>query len=894
MSMYETISEERKKLQAEGLVPSWMTTAGWQMFRDKYLYNTDQAFYGQAQRIAATAAKHTPNPAYWAPKFFELIWRGWLSCSTPVLSNMGTTRGLPVSCSGQVIGDSIHSFYSSLHETAMLTKNGFGTAGYLGDIRPRGSVIKSGGKSSGSVPVFKTFVQTMRDVSQGNCYHPEVEVLTEKGFMTFSTAASSGLAILQVSETGENSFTKEVQWVEQDFTGNLVNFKDSKNIDISVTPNHRMFYKKRSRIDHRRPEGRYINNTKVLDANFTVVSAQECPTHRDIVFYNSVNVVSPDSSLLSPYERFLIAFQADGTFVKNYKKVPVASGFHFKKQRKIDRLISILDQVGFEYTLTEQKGGTYQFYVKHVPTSKTFDWVNLQLFNSSKAKEFLLEVSQWDGTRVKYDAKDRLGFDYCSIIKQNSDTIQSMASICGFKSKVYCYTEREGNRCDIYRVTLSEGSDFGGGSVIKTEIPYSGKVYCAVVPFGGLVVRSNGHTLVCGNTRRGAWAGYLPMDHGDFDEIADYVKENPDDANLGWVIRDSDMESLELGFEEAERRFQKMLKLKCLTGKGYFFFPDKANRRRPKMYVDRGLEVKTSQLCSEIMLYSDADQHTYTCVLSSMNLAHYDEWKDTDAVQTATVFLDCVASEFIERAKEIPALHKAVRFTEKSRALGLGVCGFHTYLQKNMIAFESLAANFANQQIFKHIDDESLIASKWMAENWGEPEWCVGYGVRNTHRMAIAPTMSTALIMGGVSQGIEPVIGNCFIQASAAGEQERINPVFLDLMKARGKYTRKLVKEIAEKHGSVQHLDWLTDDERMVFKTAFEINQEVILRLASIRQKYIDQGQSLNLFFSAEESEENIARIHQIAFEDEGILSLYYLRTQAGVSASNGECIACQ
>lgn len=276
-----------------------------------------------------------------------------------------------------------------------------------------------------------------------------------------------------------------------------------------------------------------------------------------------------------------------------------------------------------------------------------------------------------------------------------------------------------------------------------------------------------------------------------------------------------------------------------------------------------------------------------------MNLSHYNEWKDTDAVFTATIFLDCVVSEFLEKAKSIRGLEKAVRFTEKGRSLGLGVCGFHTYLQQEMIAFESLPALFKNREIFSHIKTEAVKASKYLAEVFGEPEWCKGHGVRNTHLLCCPPTLSTSIIMSGVSQGIEPMLGNCFVQASAGGETERVNPVFLKLMKERGKFSRKLVKHIADNHGSVQDQDWLTDEEKMVFRSSFEINQESVLRLASQRQPYICQAQSINLFFSAEEKEEEIARIHRIAFEDENIKSLYYIRTQSGVKSSSGECVAC-
>ena len=296
--------------------------------------------------------------------------------------------------------------------------------------------------------------------------------------------------------------------------------------------------------------------------------------------------------------------------------------------------------------------------------------------------------------------------------------------------------------------------------------------------------------------------------------------------------------------------------------------------------------------CTEITLFSDSD-HTYTCVLSSLNLAKYDEWKDTDTIFVSSVFLDCVASEFISIGKKIKGLEKAVRFTEKSRALGLGVMGFHTYLQLNMIPFESMEAHFKNAEIFKKIKEESEKATKWMAEAFGEPEWCRGYNRRNSHLLAVAPTLSTAGIMGGVSQGIEPVYKNVYVQGSAAGEMNRINPVFLELLKEKGIYDDKHINEVINHNGSVQDVDWLNEEEKKVFKTAFEIDQKVIVRLASVRQQYIDQAQSINLFFSSDESEEYISEVHQMAFNDPLIKSLYYIRSESGVQASKGECESC-
>ena len=297
--------------------------------------------------------------------------------------------------------------------------------------------------------------------------------------------------------------------------------------------------------------------------------------------------------------------------------------------------------------------------------------------------------------------------------------------------------------------------------------------------------------------------------------------------------------------------------------------------------------------CSEIMLHSSEDL-TYTCVLSSMNIRYWDDWKDTDAVYVSTVFLDCVAEHFIHQGCKIQGLERAVEFTKKGRALGLGCLGYHTYLQENMIPFEGFQTMMLNNQIFKHIQEESLKASQWMSKEFGEPEWCRGYGVRNTHRLAIAPTMSTSLLVGGISQGIEPIAMNVFSQVTAGGTVRRINPTLLKIMEDRNVNTKETLKDIEDNAGSVQHVKWLSEQEKEVFKTAFEINQKSILQAASQRQKYICQSQSLNLFFAANEQEEWISEVIQEFFEDPYLITLYYQRSQAGIQASKGECVACE
>ncbi|XAG95367.1 ribonucleotide reductase large subunit [Erwinia phage MIF8] len=395
-----------------------------------------------------------------------------------------------------------------------------------------------------------------------------------------------------------------------------------------------------------------------------------------------------------------------------------------------------------------------------------------------------------------------------------------------------------------------------------------------------------------GGNRRGSIGAYLDIEHGDFYECLMSLKTEANGKNYGWIMRDSFIAKLRDGDPEALKRWQDASHVKMLTGKGYFFFPDKANRQRPQMYKDLGLDIKASNLCTEIMLHS-SPKYTYSCILSSLNLIHWDKIRDSDAVFVSTVFLDCLCSEFIERSTGVVGLEKVREFTRLGRAVGLGVMGFSTYLQQQRIPYESVQAHGLNHQIFKHLHDESLRASQWLAQILGEPDWCKGYGVRNTHRTALAPTKSTSLLMGGVSESWFPDPGMVFDAGSSAGELRRIVPEIYNLMKERGVYSEETLQDIIEHVGSVQHVDWLDDHEKAVFKTAFEMDQHVLLRYASQRQKYLCQGQSLNFFVPEDGSELLIANLLSQCALDENILSQYYIYSRSGVVVKD-ECVACQ
>lgn len=397
-----------------------------------------------------------------------------------------------------------------------------------------------------------------------------------------------------------------------------------------------------------------------------------------------------------------------------------------------------------------------------------------------------------------------------------------------------------------------------------------------------------------GGLRRGSTALYIDFWQKDLMKILPMM-EKLEKLHLGVICDDSVREALKKGNDEAWSRYQTILTWRARKGKPYIIFIDNAKRQDPPQYKELGLSTKQSNLCTEIFQHTCSD-YSLACVLSSMNAAKFDEWKGTEAVFDAIVFLDCVNQDLIERGRKIKGIERVVNSAYFSRALGLGVLGFHTYLQENNWPIDSFDARLANAGIFKHVKEEAVRASQFLAKWLGEPKWCEGTGMRNTHLMAVAPNTSSAFIAGAVSQGIEPVIANVYNQKLAkVGAVERINPTLLKLLKSRKKYNEEVVDSISYNKGSVQHLEFLTDHEKEVFKTAYEINQKVLIDLAEQRQKWICQGQSLNLFFDANEDEGWIHEVHKHAFEQSLLKSLYYVRTMPGISADKeDDCKACE
>jgi ribonucleoside-diphosphate reductase alpha chain len=428
-----------------------------------------------------------------------------------------------------------------------------------------------------------------------------------------------------------------------------------------------------------------------------------------------------------------------------------------------------------------------------------------------------------------------------------------------------------------------------------------------------------------GSVRRGAASVNMSVEHEDFWDWIE-IREPKGDVNRQSlnlhqcvVVSDKFMRKLKEGDSEARKRWGKVLQKRKATGEPYIMYRGNVNKQNPEMYKKNGLKVFMTNICSEITLHTD-ESHSFVCCLSSMNVAKFNEWRDTEAVFYATMFLDGVMEEFIQKAKNMKGLENAVRSAEKGRALGLGVLGWHTYLQDLGLPFESLQAQFQTRSIFSHIKMESERASRHMASIYGEPLWCRGFGLRNTHLRAVAPTVSNSKLSGNVSPGIEPWAANLFTEQSSKGTFIRKNPSLERLLDEIDMNTKEVWDKILQDEGSIQDIQQLDNwvlykgkprkvDEvdpedpavysiKSVYKTFKEINQLELVRQAAIRQRYIDQAVSLNLAFPNEATPKWINQVHLEAW-DLGIKTLYYMRTESvlrgdiAAAATDPNCLSC-
>jgi ribonucleoside-diphosphate reductase alpha chain len=406
-----------------------------------------------------------------------------------------------------------------------------------------------------------------------------------------------------------------------------------------------------------------------------------------------------------------------------------------------------------------------------------------------------------------------------------------------------------------------------------------------------------------GNVRRGAASVNLDINHLDIDEFLEIRRPKGDPnrqcLNLHQcvVVDDVFMRKLESRDQPSMERWAKVLKARMETGEPYIMFKDNVNKANPIAYMMNNLDVSMTNICTEITLHTD-EEHSFICCLSSLNLAKYDEWKDTDTVQLSVYFLDGVMQEFIEKTSGKESMVRTNNHAKKGRALGLGVMGWHTFLQQKGLPFNSIASTAHTHNIFSKIKNEAEAASRQLAVEYGEPLWCRGTGMRNTHLLAIAPTVSNSVITGGISAGIEPLPANIYTFNGAKGTFIRKNKVLEAMLESKGQNKDEYWDQMLRDNGSVLGLpdSVLSPDEKELFLTFPEINQLELVRQAAIRQRYIDQTQSLNLSFDPQDSPKWINQVHMEAHKL-GIKTLYYLRTDSVIKGDLGsrqaECVSC-
>ncbi len=891
MSIYDELGSERKDLQAKGLLPEWFTTAGWQLFKSKYLWAKTP--YEQYKAIADKAAEYAP--LYWykdecSKKFFSLLWYGWLSPSTPVLSNMGNpSRGMPVSCSGLYIDDSISGFYKARLETAVLTKNGFGTSGYMGDVRPRGAKCKTG-TASGVQPLIEGFIRDMRDVAQGANRRGAFAAYLPMMHGDFDEVCDGLLSHPSDKNIGWCIYDNDIEALKNGDDEAIRRYRKILNTRMTTGRGYLFFPDKANR---RLPEG-------MRQAGLEIKASQLCVAPETLILTReghqiisdlegqfvdvwnggewsnvkitktgenqeliTVNTSSGFSLTCTPYHKFYImegGFRAgkitevracdlqpgdkliklETPVIPGNEELPRAyeNGFYTGDGCCIDGRHRIY-LYGEKRNLRGLFRDKIQYYVQDDQDREYFYLDNL------KHKYFVPNANYTVSSRIRWFS-GLLDSDGCVLRNGPSQSLQVVSGKEGFLEAVQLMLQTVGVQskvvhfrdAGIYSLPKNDGTGENG--------EYQCKSLKRLLISGMGIVQLQELGLI---THRLKLTNHIPnRDARGFVKVDSVLWEGRRDATY------------------------------CFT--------------EPKRHMGVFNGILTGQ-CTEIMLPSNND-YTYTCVLSSMNAAKYDEWKDTDAVYWATVFLDCVASDFIKLSEGIPELSKARNFTINARALGLGLCGLHTYFQQKMIPFESLQARFINKEILMLMEEQSSKASLDMAHDLGSPKWCLN-GLRNTHRLAIAPTKSTSLIMGGISEGINPDPAMVYTQRTPAGDVRRITPAFWEFLKSKGLNMEDKIKEVNDNFGSVQNVSWMNDEEKKVFKTAFEIDQNVIVDYASARQKYVDQGQSLNLFFDGRANAEYISEVHKKAVLDENILSLYYVYSRAGVSTNQelGQCEAC-
>lgn len=916
MNKYEKLSHTRKQLQDAGLAPEWYTTAAYQLLvNQEYLDRgeTPRAMYERIAKRAAELTKFGIPSDYgyenWYEAFFDNMWKGWLSPSTPILTNMGNNRGHTCACSGTFLSDSIRGFYLARTEIAQLTQRGYGTSWGLDLVRPRGSVVSKGGTANGIMQPALGAVTDMKDISQG----------TRRG------------NIGQYVNPLHADFDELVNQIRSDHDGWNIGWNFTKEFTelLDRDPDRADYIWKR------------VLSTKMITGKgymlfLDKVNANVPKMYRDRGFKvrHSNLCVSGDTKILTK-DGYKEIKSLEGTIQEcwngeQWSKTPI-----FKTGESVKLLTVVLSNGAVIKATPEHK-----WYVKNNYNSKSVKTDTSDLQIGDKLEKFEL-APVTHGTKylhLAYESGFKTGDGTelpnggAQLLLYSDDKKAILPYLSDYRS---AHTQKCTNTAGGTRICVTWDGATNSLMLPKFTIPsneYSVKHrlewLAGLFDSDGCLTNNNGAMSIQLTSVDIKFLEGLRLMLQELGVHSVVVSRYPAGYRL-LPANDGGGELKEYWCSESKAILIShggLVQLSALGYKGYRIqLPSEPRQRDATSFVKVvsvtdddiyedsycGTEPIRNKLmfngvltgnCAEIALMND-EKHSFTCVLSSMNVVKYDEWKDTKAVQIATVFLDAVVEDILIKSKEEEGFERIVAFTEKSRALGLGQLGISSYYQLRGWAYGNFESIQFNQLLTKILVERSLEASKLLAKELGEPEWMVGYDRRNSHLLAFPPTKSTAIIMGGFSEGINPTFANVYEQETAGGIVYRINPVLLPIMKERGQYTKEVMKRISEAQGSVQGEDWLSTEEKLVFRTAYELNQETILLMGSQRQRVMNsgedsvgQGQSLNIYITMEETEEEISRLHKIALNDAYLQSLYYIHSlneESTYHVDKNECLSC-
>lgn len=880
------------------------------------------------KRVANAAASRLQMPGL-AKDFFDIMWKGWLGPASPVLSNMGTSRGMPISCFSLSIPDSVDGIYKSVHEMAMMTKLGGGVGLYSGNIRGRGEPIKGNGRSEGVVPWLKVFDSAILATNQGSvrrgaaaAYLP-VEHLDIEEFARIRRPEGDinrHCMNLHHGVTISDEFMKGVE------SGDVESRQAFKEVIKNRFETGEPFIMFRDTVNNDNPECYKKNNLNVETSNIccltgdTLVATSNGPKRIDSLVDSEVSIfdgkewVNNSSFELKGSAYIYRVHMANGSYMdatSNHRWF-VSRDYTEIRNNKYTEVVteSLESGMYLEYHSEQSHGelnesGAYlKGFLLGDGTSfrnKTTAVPKLTLYKNKYpcADKVMLELNKVpvdDNFRSDCIVKPGLGKErnYENTGHLGDNTHRNVQGLSSRKKEL-------NNWCKEYKLGLPERhlqwnentkKEFISG-IFDADGSFSRGLQItlkeeAIIKDVKAIVSTFGFKSSIDYPKTGAGKMYrLSISLSDSFEM---LKHFPF-QRLKWqgAVPNRKLST-----------WRKVVKVELLEKEQPVYCPIVPSTG--KFALANGIMTGNS----EILLHTDKD-HSFVCCLSSLNLSKYFEWKDWKSEgghslpYLTTYFLDAVLQEFIDKGQNIPGMERAIRSAIKGRAIGIGVMGWHSLLQQDGTAFESLRATMLNKSIFSFIRSEADSATKQLANTLGEPEWCKGFGIRNSHLLAVAPTTSNATICGGISPSIEPWIANAFNQKSAKGAFLVKNPQLEKLLTSLKKNTREVWESIVNMKGSVQHLDILTKEQKEIYLTAREIDQVALIDHAADRQKFIDQSQSLNLFFDVKADPRYVYQVHIRAWKKK-IKTLYYMRTGSVLNANfklpeentEEDCKACE